>query len=163
MERQNERAVLMDVIPRPRWRYCKVDNDIVSDWLPVDDFNDQRLCFRSVSSVDVSPATYERRDSQCAPNTKCPPRSRFARYPVNSGSERKRVNDPRLANMGMQNQPVYRGELAQQAFHLRLSCTQSFSQNGDGRTRAMLDQSFDQLVMQSRERFLIRHSLHYRL
>jgi hypothetical protein len=53
---QNERAVLMDVIPRPRWWNCNVDNDIVSDSLPVDNFNDQRLCFPSVSSVDVSSA-----------------------------------------------------------------------------------------------------------
>ena len=63
MERQNERAVLMDVIPRPCRRYCKVDNDIVSDWLSVNDFNDQRLGFGCVSSVDVSTATHEHGDS----------------------------------------------------------------------------------------------------
>ena len=63
MERQNERAVLMDVVPGPRWRNCKVDNDILSDWLAVDDFNDQPLFLRPVSGVDVSTATNEHGDS----------------------------------------------------------------------------------------------------
>jgi hypothetical protein len=42
---------------------------------------------RCLSSVDVCTSTHEQGDSQCAPNTRRPPRSRFARYPLNTGSD----------------------------------------------------------------------------
>jgi hypothetical protein len=106
-ERKNHRAMLMNVLPCACRRDCEMyPNLFRTDGLTVCDPNDQGFGFCSEPGVELSLTSNQGSHSKSAPNAWSPPTPLRSCNPVHCWGQRERVDDPRLANVGVQYDPM---------------------------------------------------------
>jgi hypothetical protein len=106
-EGEHHRAMLMNVLPSLGRGDGEVYPHVLqTDRLTLNDPDDQRLSLGSDPGVDSSLASHEGGDAEGTPNAWSPPIAICSLNPVRRWSDRKRVNQPRFANMRVQNNSV---------------------------------------------------------
>jgi|SRR5579863_441462 len=85
--------------------------DIVKpNWLPIAYGNDQRFAFAAVTRVNADISADKLPGTEGTPYAWRPPACLLALNPVERWRQRKRVDNPRLANMRVTNDPMDTGQ-----------------------------------------------------
>ena len=96
--------MLVDIIPGACRRNCKVHQHLFEAYrLAIQNLDDQRLCLATYPGVYLGLASHESGYSKSTPDARSPPAHAGTFNPVRGRGRRKRVNDPWLAHMRMQN------------------------------------------------------------
>jgi hypothetical protein len=108
-ERQDHRAVLVHVVPSVDRKNCEVYPDFINaDRLAVANGNDQGITFCSEPCMDFSVALNQtaEAEAEATPDAWRPPTSLIAPDPVYGRRGRERMDYPRLADVGVQDDSV---------------------------------------------------------
>lgn len=157
-EGQHHGAMLVNVVPRLGRRNGKVHPNVLeSDWLSIADRDRERFRFAAVAGVNADFAAHENRRAQSAPHAWRPPAPVLPFDPVDGRRKRKRMDDPRPADVWMKHNAVNIRQGAKDLFDLGWSDFHLSSQLKRVRADTAIDQATNQLVVQAGERTLVRH------
>jgi len=111
--------MLMNVLPGPGgWDGEVYPHILQTNWLPVDDSNDQWFTLGTDPRMDSSFASDQSRNAESAPNAWRPPIVLQPLNPMGHWCRRKGVNQPRLAYVRAQNNSMGFSELGKELFNL---------------------------------------------
>lgn len=99
--------MLMNVVPSLGRGNSKVyPKATKSHWFSIRDRDGQRLGFPGKPGVEPGLTSYQHRNPKSAPDAGGPPSAPLALYPVGRRRYREGMDDPWLANMGVQHDSV---------------------------------------------------------
>ena len=122
MEGEDHGAVLVDIVPGSRgWDSEVHDEVIVTFDVAVDDGDRQGLGLGGAAGVDLDFAAGECCDSERAPHARRPPTALGAGDPVQGRGDGEGMDNPRFADVRMEDDSVDGSEIVEAGFYLGLS------------------------------------------
>ena len=116
----------------------------------IENLDDQWLCLATHAGVYLGLAAHESSYSKGTPEARSPPTQAATFNPMRGRGRRKRMNDPWLAHMRMQNNSVELGQGRQTSFELCDRHVETGRQLRPVWAGSSIDESCDQLVVDER-------------
>ncbi len=151
MKRENHRAMLVHIIPGTCRRNRKMHQHLFEAYrMAIQNLDRQWLRLATHPRVYRGLASHESGYSKGTPDARSPPTQAATLNPVRSRSRRKRMNDPWLAHMGMQDNSVTLRQRRQSSLDLDYRHLEPCRQLRSGWTTSRIDQICDQFVVEER-------------
>jgi hypothetical protein len=136
-----------------------------TNWLPVYNPDDQRLTLGAESRMNPCFPSRESGNSKSAPDAGSPPTLAGSLNPVRRWGGRKRVNQPGITHVGVQDKPVNLRQIKKESLNLGKRDIELFGQFESVRATTGIDKSAYEFVMNARSRDFSRcfHCSHINL